>query len=142
MSPTLFNIVADMLGVIIKTAKDDGQIMGIIPHLVDDGLSILQYADDTIIFMDHDIERAKNLKSVRTTFEQMSGLKINFHKNELFCYDQVAEFKDQYMELSSGIQRPIHRALNSHSDTWVYRCTTKDSIIAIGISLMRDLIGS
>ena len=50
MSPVLFNIVADMLAILIKRAKDDEQIGGVIPHLVDDGLSILQYADDTIIF--------------------------------------------------------------------------------------------
>ena len=41
MSPVLFNIVADMLAILIKRAKDDGQISGVIPHLVDDGLSIL-----------------------------------------------------------------------------------------------------
>jgi len=41
MSPILFNIVADMLALIIKRAKDDGQIRGVIPNLLDDGLSIL-----------------------------------------------------------------------------------------------------
>ena len=56
MSPILFNIVADMLALIIKRAKDDGQIRGVIPNLLDDGLPILQYADDTIIFIDHDLE--------------------------------------------------------------------------------------
>ena len=58
MSPILFNIVADMLALIIKRAKDDGQIRGVIPNLLDDGLSILQYADDTIIFIDHDLKQA------------------------------------------------------------------------------------
>jgi hypothetical protein len=33
-------------------------IDGVIPHLVDGGLSILQYADDTIIFMEHYLEKA------------------------------------------------------------------------------------
>ena len=56
MSPILFNIVADMLALIIKRAKDDGQIRGVIPNLLDDGLSILQYVDDTIIFIDHDLK--------------------------------------------------------------------------------------
>jgi hypothetical protein len=51
LSPLLFNIVADMLAILIKRAKADGQIEGVIPHLVDGGLSILQYADDTILFM-------------------------------------------------------------------------------------------
>ena len=62
MSPILFKIMAAMLALLIKRAKTDGQTRGVIPHLVDDGLSILQYADDTIIFLDHDFEQAKNLK--------------------------------------------------------------------------------
>ena len=32
MSPILFNIVADMLALLIKRAKDDNQIQGVIPH--------------------------------------------------------------------------------------------------------------
>jgi hypothetical protein len=67
--------------------------------LVDDGLSILQYADDTIIFLDHDLEQAKNMKLLFTVFEQLSGLKINFHKSEVFCYGRAKEFQDEYIEL-------------------------------------------
>jgi len=48
-----------MLALIIAQAKQEGQVEGVIPHLVDDGLSILQYADDTIIFMCHDMEKSK-----------------------------------------------------------------------------------
>jgi retron-type reverse transcriptase len=73
LSPILFNIVADMLAVLIERAKEDGQIGGVVPHLVEGGLSILQYADDTILFMDHDIEKAKNLKLILSAFEQLSG---------------------------------------------------------------------
>ena len=69
MSPILFNIVADMLALIIKRAKDNGQIRGVVPHLLDDGLSIQQYADDTIIFIDHDLEQTKNLKLLLCAFE-------------------------------------------------------------------------
>ena len=64
VSPMLFNIVADMLAVMIERAKVDGQIDGVVNHLVDGGLSILQYADDTILFMDHDLEKARNLKLI------------------------------------------------------------------------------
>jgi hypothetical protein len=66
-----------MLAIIIERAKVDGQIEGLIPLLVDEGLSILQYADDTILFMEHDIEKAWNLKLILTAFEQLLGLKIN-----------------------------------------------------------------
>jgi hypothetical protein len=42
----------------IERAKTDGLIEGVIPHLVDGGLSILQYVDDTILFMEHNLEKA------------------------------------------------------------------------------------
>jgi hypothetical protein len=76
MSPILFNIVVDMLAILIARAKEAGQIEGIIPHLVQDGLSILQYADDKVIFMGHDEEKAINMKLILTTFEQLSGSKL------------------------------------------------------------------
>uniref|UniRef100_A0A8I6XIG6 Reverse transcriptase domain-containing protein n=1 Tax=Hordeum vulgare subsp. vulgare TaxID=112509 RepID=A0A8I6XIG6_HORVV len=82
MSPILFNIVADMLALLIKRAKDKDMIGGLIPHLVDGGVSILQYADDTILFMEHDLVKARNLKLILCLFEQLSGLKINFNKSE------------------------------------------------------------
>jgi hypothetical protein len=58
---------------LIERAKSDGQIEGVIPHLVDGGLSILQYADDTILFMEHDLKKARNLKLILASFEQLSG---------------------------------------------------------------------
>ena len=99
LSPMLFNIVADMLAIMIERAKFDGQIEGLIPHLVDGGLSILQYADDTILFMEHNIEKARNLKLILATFEQLSGLKINFDKSELFCFGEALEDAELYAEL-------------------------------------------
>jgi hypothetical protein len=39
-----------MLAILIKRAKEEGQINDAVPHLVENGLSTLQYADDTLIF--------------------------------------------------------------------------------------------
>jgi hypothetical protein len=36
----------------------------VVPHLVAGGLSIFQYADDTILFMEHDLDKARNLKLI------------------------------------------------------------------------------
>jgi len=91
LSPIVFNIVADMLAILIKRAQGDNQISGILPHLVDEGLSILQYAEDTLLFMDHDIEKARNMKLLLCAFEQLSGLTINFHKSEIFCFGAAQE---------------------------------------------------
>ena len=60
-----------MLAIFISRAKESEQIQGVVPHLIDEGLSILQYADDTIIFMDNDLENAKNMKLLLCAFEQL-----------------------------------------------------------------------
>ena len=88
-----------------------------------DSLSILQYADDTILFMDHNLEQAKNMKLLLTFFEQLSGLKINFHKSEVFYYGEAKEFEDQYTELFGC-------KLGEY--LWVYLCTIRLSGIVIG----------
>ena len=96
MSPLLFNIVVDMLAIQIARAKKAGQAEGVIPHLIQDGLSILQYADDTVIFMSHDVQKTVNIKLILSTFEQLSGLKINFHKSEIFCFGRARDHEVFY----------------------------------------------
>jgi hypothetical protein len=88
-----------MLSILISRAKELGQIYGVVPHLVDEGLSILQYADDTIIFMDNDLERAKNMKLLLCAFEQLSGLKINFHKSEMFFYGAARDRQSEFAQI-------------------------------------------
>jgi hypothetical protein len=53
-----------MLAVLIMREKEDCQVEGLMPHLVEGGVSILQYADDIIIFMQHDLEKALNMKLI------------------------------------------------------------------------------
>jgi hypothetical protein len=47
--------------------------------------------DDTILCMENDLEEAKNMKLLLCDFEQLSGLKINFHKCEMFCYGNARD---------------------------------------------------
>jgi hypothetical protein len=96
LSPILVNIIADMLAILIARAKEDGQVDGLIPHLVDGGVSILQYADDTISFIEHDMQKTLNMKLILCIFEELSGLKINFHKREIFCFSKAKEVQDKY----------------------------------------------
>jgi hypothetical protein len=114
-----------VLAILIKRANLDGQISGVVPHLVDDGLSILKYADDTILFMDHDLEKACNMKLLLYAFEKLSELKINFHKGKIFCFGEALDAIDQYTELfgyNSGdfplkyLGIPIHYRKLSNAD--------------------------
>jgi hypothetical protein len=66
----LFNIGADMLAILIARSKEGGQVGGLIPHLVEGGASILQYTNnDTIMFMEHGLEKAINMKLILCTFK-------------------------------------------------------------------------
>lgn len=85
-----------MLAILLNRVKEDEQIAGVVPHLVDDGILILQYVDDRTIFIDHDMDKAWNMQLLLCAFEQASGLKINFHNSELFCFSQAHAFVEQY----------------------------------------------
>ena len=49
--------------------------------------------------MENNLEEAKNLKLVLCAFEKLSGLKINFHKSELFCFGEASVYTQDYVEL-------------------------------------------
>ena len=58
-----------MLAILIDIAKTAGQVTWDLPHSVDKGLSILQYVDDTILLMDHDLLKVVNMKLLLCAFE-------------------------------------------------------------------------
>jgi len=75
--------------------------------------------------MDHNIEIATNMKMLLCAFEQLSGLKINFHGSEIFCFGQAKELEQQYSQLfgcQSGkypfryLGIPMHFRKLSHAD--------------------------
>jgi hypothetical protein len=57
-----------------------------------------------ILFLEDDLDEARNLKLVLVAFEKLSGLKINFHKSELFCFGTAKEWGKEYMELFGCVE--------------------------------------
>jgi hypothetical protein len=49
--------------------------------------------------MEHDLKQATNMKLLLCAFEQLSGLKIIFHKSKVFCYGGAKEMKGHYTNL-------------------------------------------
>jgi len=83
----------------IKQAQNNGLITGLAHNLIDNGVAILQYADDTIICLEEDLEVARNMKLLLYLYEIMSGLKINFSKSEILLINGDDELEVQYSEL-------------------------------------------
>jgi hypothetical protein len=44
--------------------------------------------------MEHDIEKALNMKLILCIFEQLSGIKINFHMSEVFCFGKARNVQE------------------------------------------------
>jgi hypothetical protein len=91
LSPLLFNLVADSLATLMEKAKEAGLIRGLVPDLVERGLTHLQYVDDTVICLEIDEESITNTKFLLYYFENMFGLKINYHKSEVMVLGVSSE---------------------------------------------------
>jgi hypothetical protein len=83
LSPLLFNLVVDVLSRMLQKAARVGLIRGLGENLVSRGVVSLQYADDTILFVDKYEEKAENLKWVLNYFDLMSGMRVNYYKSEV-----------------------------------------------------------
>jgi hypothetical protein len=46
--------------------------------------------------MDHNFDQARNMKLIWMAFEKLAGLKINFHKSEIFCFSEAKDHELQY----------------------------------------------
>jgi hypothetical protein len=68
----------------IHKAQSNRLFTGLIDHIVNNGVAVLQYANDTIICLKHDIQGARNMKLLLYMYEMMVGLKINFYKSEVY----------------------------------------------------------
>jgi hypothetical protein len=67
---------------LVKAAKG-GLISGLLPVVYEGGIISLQYADDTLLFLQNDLSKARNLKWLLICFEQLLGMKINYDKSDL-----------------------------------------------------------
>jgi hypothetical protein len=62
-------------------------------------LTHLQYADDTILFLNLDEKPICNTKFMLYCFEALSGLKINYQKSEIFVLEATIEKQREIADL-------------------------------------------
>jgi hypothetical protein len=86
LSPFLFNLVAEVLATLMRRASRQGKVIGVMTHLISEGITHIQYADDTILMVEGHDESIVNMKFILYCFEWMSGLKINYHKSEAYFF--------------------------------------------------------
>jgi hypothetical protein len=83
----------------LTKASEAGHIAGVAPHLIPGGISHLQYADDTLILVQYNEQHISNLKFLLMCFEEMSGLKINYHKSEVMVMGQSPDIMQRVADM-------------------------------------------
>ena len=84
LSLFLFTIVADVLSRMLLKAKERSVLEGFKVDRNRVRVTHLQFADDTIFFANSCVEELLTLKSLLLVFGQISGLKVNLDKSNLF----------------------------------------------------------
>lgn len=79
--PYLFILVTELFHLLLKKAEATCLIYGIPNIILDQSISHLQFADDTILFLKAEEETVHNVKHILGCFETFSGLSINFQKS-------------------------------------------------------------
>ena len=81
LSPLLFMLAVDFLQDLLNLAKEHGllSLPLVLPHNQD--FSILQYADDTLIFMRADARELFFPKALLNSFAKSTGLMVNYGKS-------------------------------------------------------------
>jgi hypothetical protein len=54
LSPFLFNVVVQCLAKMVLEAQANNLLVGLILDLIDKGVAIMQYVDDTVLCISHD----------------------------------------------------------------------------------------
>jgi hypothetical protein len=85
----------DALSVLLDKGVEKGHISDVLGDLVPGGISHIQYVDDSVITIDGSDRSILNLKLIIYYFEWMSGLKINFHKSEVFVFGAVQQERER-----------------------------------------------
>jgi hypothetical protein len=121
LSPLLFVLAADLLQYIINRAASEGNLQHPLSDSFDGYFPIVQYADDTLLFLPVEESQILYLKQVLHQFASSTGLKVNFSKSFLVpinvsddrASSLVASFECQvgsmpftYLGLPLGTTRP------------------------------------
>lgn len=84
LCPLIFHLATNSLAMLMDKARVNDLIKGVLGEKIEHGINMLLYVDDTIFLLQDDYDSAHNLKFMLYLFEQMSGLKFNFHE-WVFC---------------------------------------------------------
>ncbi|GKV26502.1 hypothetical protein SLEP1_g35790 [Rubroshorea leprosula] len=99
LSPFLFLMVGEALHGLVKKAENEGMLQGAKVGRRGLAVSLLQFADDTVILGEASKENILTVKAILRWFELMSGLRINFSKSCVYGFNTL----DSWVRGAAGV---------------------------------------
>jgi len=87
-------LAAELLQYIVNDAMQNGLLHAPIPYYNND-FPVVQYADDTILIMQADINQVVHLKQLLAQFTESTGLKVNYHKSSMIPINVLSSKMDE-----------------------------------------------
>lgn len=94
LSPLIFVMAADFLQSLLNKGKEMGLLNLPIPIQSNPDFPVVQYADDTLVFMEGDPCQLLFLKSVLNSFADATGLKVNYRKSMMLLINMTDQRMD------------------------------------------------
>lgn len=83
LSPLLFVLAVELLQVIVNKAAAMNLLTQPLPQPTED-FPIVQYADDTLMFLQADARQLVFLKAMLHSFAESTGLQVNYRKSQMY----------------------------------------------------------
>ncbi|KAK1278012.1 hypothetical protein QJS04_geneDACA022673 [Acorus gramineus] len=91
LSPLLFVLVANILSRLTRRAEQDRWVTGLAWTSSGQRVSLIQYADDTLMMCEAEESNVRGLRVILKCFDLLTGLKIHFRKSTLLGINTSAE---------------------------------------------------
>jgi hypothetical protein len=84
LSPLLFVLATNLLQSIVNEAMHRGILNLTLPKRCGSEFPIVQYVDDTLLVLEACPRQLLALKTLLNTFAESTGLKVNYHKSNIY----------------------------------------------------------
>jgi hypothetical protein len=99
----------------------------LVPYLVGGDVTHLQYADATVVLVQNSRKSILNLELILYCFESMSGMRVNYHKSEVYVIG--ADRAMTYLEIPIHIKklrkqdlRVVNDKMSKRTHPWQGKC--------------------
>jgi hypothetical protein len=84
-------LAADLLQTIVNRSKELGILKLLLQKRCGQDFHIIQYTDDTILVLEACQKKLFFLKAILNSFAKSTGLRINYHKSNIYFVNVLAQ---------------------------------------------------